>query len=242
MTIDSEGNERGEGVAMCRCGRRRCDHAVMAGRLVAWGGEGLPRCDNFSPAEARIYERGGYMAIDSRGIEAVRRSLPGLGFDAITDAVSRKWEAEVSATFASRPSGPIVGLAATLTPPTPAAMLGEALIDEAARRADAPRQEGYIQGIARCMGVVAEYGGDMVPASDIYERLGYLKREAEARTPSHPPCPRHGAWCSGNHTEKPPAPRSLVDPVPNSCWQCDASLGATEACLTCAAKRREGGK
>lgn len=28
--------------------------------------------------------------------------------------------------------------------------------------------------------------------------------------------------------------------MPASCWQCDAPLGTTEACLTCAAKRREG--
>lgn len=64
---------------------------------------------------------------------------------------------------------------------TPATMLGEAVAAEAARRADDVRREGYVQGIARSMSIVAEYGEDMVKASDIYERLGFLKREAEAR-------------------------------------------------------------
>lgn len=66
------------------------------------------------PETSAIYERGGYAAT--------------------VDEVSRKWEAKVSASFASRPGGPVVGLAAILPEriedryptPTPAAMLGEA--------------------------------------------------------------------------------------------------------------------
>jgi len=67
------------------------------------------------------------------------------------------------------------------TLPSSAAMLGEVAAGRAQSRDDASRREGYAQGIARSMGVVAEYGSDMVRASDLYERLEYLKHEAEAR-------------------------------------------------------------
>jgi hypothetical protein len=101
-------------------------------------------------------------------------------------------------------------------PPTPAAMLGE-------------RHEGYVQGIARSMSILAEYGSDMVRASDLYERLDYLKREAGAR---------EGRTIADMLT---PDNRLSVQSTMGepSCWQCEKPLGSTEACLTCSAKQAE---
>jgi hypothetical protein len=42
-------------------------------------------------------------------------------------------------------------------------------------------------------------------------------------------------------TEALEVPRTSLNALPpDACWQCDAPLGTTEECMTCAAKRREG--
>lgn len=126
------------GGRMCYGCGPRCMRPDYAGGCLC------PMCHSFgsmASAEARIYERGGYVAGDYAGVPVVadptvlagHARLVG-GYTATVDEVSRKWEAEVSASFASRPSGPTVGLAAFLPEriedryptPTPAAMLGEA--------------------------------------------------------------------------------------------------------------------
>lgn len=185
---------------MSKCSDEGC--VLPAGHLGMHLGN--PVADEPSEAVA-IFERGGYVAIDSRGIEAVRRSLPGLGFDAVADAVSRKWEAEVSASFDSRPSVPMTGLDVMLPPLSPAAMLGEAA--ELIMRASALIMAAKGR-TARCQGLFARAGGFL---EDARETVAELQSDAAST-----------GWGE-----------------PNACWQCDAPLGTTEACLTCAAKRRE---
>lgn len=159
-----------------------------------------------SPAEALIYERGGYMAwCAEHGSECARdqsNCRPG------PQPKCSRCGGHCTSDATCRPTPKHEGPCAHGVPcSTPAALLGEA-------RAH----------LRRAIELLEKAG-----ANDSADRARDIANQTEVREarrpPTHPPCPRHGAWCSFNH--------------PAVCWQCDAPLGNTEACLTCAAKRRE---